>query len=94
MKWLQNMCEAFLNSASVCARLMKCNILTVICTAFLFKSGNKQIPNVLQEATGIILTNSACSGTYWGSNINAGHICIHDADTGSCNVCQLIKIKT
>merc|ERR1711893_13651 len=48
--------------------------------------GGGPLPNVLQKAETTVLSNSQCS-SYWGSNINAGHVCIFNSGDGitSCN---------
>ena len=39
---------------------------------------------LLQFSTGLILSNNEC-GNYWGANpIDAGHICVQDADSAIC----------
>ena len=46
----------------------------------------KPIPNVLQETSGVILTDTQCGG-YWGTNYQSNpHICIHNTATGTCQV--------
>ena len=66
---------------------------------YISDSGN--LATKLKVTDGTILANSVCSktddpnngGYYWGSNINAGHICIDRIDTGACNVCILMIIR-
>ena len=49
--------------------------------------GGGSLPAILQEAQTNVISNAECEGT-WGSNINDGHVCIHNPDEGvsSCNV--------
>ncbi|XP_060074276.1 fibrinolytic enzyme, isozyme C-like [Ylistrum balloti] len=48
-------------------------------------SGGAPLPDVLQEATTTVLSNTEC-GNEWGpSSINEGHVCVFNQETGSCN---------
>jgi len=57
----------------------------------------KPVPNVLQETSGVILTNAECQA-YWTTNYqSAPHICIHNTVTGTCQVSQVtggVNLKT
>jgi len=42
------------------------------------------IPDVLQEASTTILSESDCKGSWGSSSINSGHICLRNGQTGAC----------
>ena len=54
-------------------------------------TGDKDIPNQLQETDGTILSSSQCTSD-WRNNYNhAVHICIDNQQTGTCQVSLLSK---
>lgn len=55
----------------------------------LFSSTDGSLSSILKHTNGLILTNQECQ-TKWDSNINDGHICIDNQNTGACNVSYLL----
>jgi elastase-2 len=46
--------------------------------------GSCSLPDALQYVNMPVLSNAQCT-TFWGSNINAGHVCVYNGNAGACN---------
>jgi secreted trypsin-like serine protease len=47
--------------------------------------GTCALPNTLQVANTVALTNADCANRWSSAQVNNGHICFHNGSTGACN---------
>ncbi|OWF35397.1 fibrinolytic enzyme, isozyme C-like [Mizuhopecten yessoensis] len=48
-------------------------------------SGGAPLPDVLQKAKTTVLSEADCEAEWGADSINAGHVCVFNKETGSCN---------